>query len=195
MKGIENITGRILREADAEVAEIQRRTRNQAEDIAVSYDALCKSAREEALAAAREKAAELAGRADGTAALEHRKALLQEKQDLIDRAFQTAGEKLRALPADRQVELLARLAASTAQGGEALVLCQADRDAFGPDLVAAANALLGTKAPLTLSPETRPMLGGFVLKAGPVEQNCSYEVLLRARREEMALEVSKLLFQ
>ncbi len=197
MKGIENITARILREAEAEVEEIRRRTKNQVEDINVSYDAICKQARQEALDAAREKAAEQEQRSAGTEALEHRKALLQEKQDLIDRAFQAAGEQLRAMPPERQTEVLAGLAASAAQGTEALVLNPADRAAFGPALVERTNALLaeaGKPASVTLAPETRDMLGGFVLREGDVEQNLSFEVLLRSRREEMALEVSRLLF-
>jgi len=194
MKGIENITGRILQEADAEVAEIQRRTNNQVEDLRVSYDALCANTRQEALDAAREKAQETLSRGAGTAALEHRKALLQEKQELIDRAFAAAGERLRAMPAAEQVAVLSKLAAATAQGGETLILNAGDRAAFGAELVAAANERMGSKRPLTLAEETRPMLGGFVLKDGAVEQNCSFEVLLRSHREEMALEVSKLLF-
>ena len=194
MKGIENITGRILREADAEAAEIRSRTKQQVQELTAEYDARCAEVLREAEDAARARAAEVLSRTDGTAVLEHRKALLQEKQDLIDRAFTAAGETLRAKPAAEQVAMLSKLAAATARGGESQILNESDRAAFGADLVAAANVLAGEKRPLTLAAETRPMLGGFVLKDGAVEQNCSFEVLLRSHREAMALEVSKLLF-
>lgn len=197
MNGIENITARILREADEAAQAIEQRAINQAEEIRGSYDDLCKSARQEALDAAGEAAAEQALRGESAAALEQRKALLQEKQALIDQAFSAAGEQLRALPPERQVEFLSRLAAQAAQGNETVVLSPADRERIGPALVRQANERLrqlGKPGELTLSQETRDLQGGLVLQAGAVEQNFSFDVLLRSRREEMALEVSRLLF-
>ena len=47
---------------------------------------------------------------------------------------------------------------------------------------------------LTLSEETRPMRGGFVLSDGEVEVNCTFEALVRAQRERLEREVAEILF-
>jgi V/A-type H+-transporting ATPase subunit E len=60
--------------------------------------------------------------------------------------------------------------------------------------VAKANAALGGKGKLTLSDETRPIRGGFILVNGSVEVNCTFETLVRLQRGEIAGEVAKQLF-
>ena len=47
---------------------------------------------------------------------------------------------------------------------------------------------------LTLSEETRPMKGGFVLVDGDVEVNCAFETLVRLQREKLERDVARVLF-
>ena len=47
---------------------------------------------------------------------------------------------------------------------------------------------------LTLSEETRPLKGGFILSDGKVEVNCSFDTLVRLQKTETAGEVAKRLF-
>ena len=47
---------------------------------------------------------------------------------------------------------------------------------------------------LTLSEQTRPIRGGFVLSDGEVEVNCTFETLVRVRREKLEKEVADILF-
>ena len=47
---------------------------------------------------------------------------------------------------------------------------------------------------LTLSEETRPIRGGFILVDGPVEVNCSFETLLRIQREKLEKPAAEILF-
>ena len=47
---------------------------------------------------------------------------------------------------------------------------------------------------LTVSEETRPIRGGFILKNGRIEVNCAFETMIRAERERTAGAVAKLLF-
>lgn len=63
----------------------------------------------------------------------------------------------------------------------------------GKAVTTAAAAVKGTAA-LTLSQETRPIRGGFILREGKVEVNCAFETLVRLQRTEMAGEVAKALF-
>ena len=47
---------------------------------------------------------------------------------------------------------------------------------------------------LTLSEETRPMKGGFVLVDDDVEVNCAFETLVRLQREKLERDVARVLF-
>ena len=49
-------------------------------------------------------------------------------------------------------------------------------------------------AMLAVSEETRDISGGFILKDGRIEVNCTFDALVRAEREQTAGEVAKLLF-
>ena len=47
---------------------------------------------------------------------------------------------------------------------------------------------------LTLSEETRPIRGGFVMVDGDVEINCAFETLIQLQREKLEREVARVLF-
>ena len=126
-----------------------------------------------------------------SADMERRQMLLGAKQACIDEAFERAAEKLRNLPREEYIALLARIAAAADTGCEEIVLSAADRESIGADVVAAANA---GGASFTLSDETRELGGGLVLKKGKVEANCSFDTQLRQLRQEMASDVARVLF-
>ena len=47
---------------------------------------------------------------------------------------------------------------------------------------------------MTLSEETRPIRGGFIMVDGDVEVNCAFETLVRMQRERMERDVAAILF-
>ena len=57
-----------------------------------------------------------------------------------------------------------------------------------------ASALLAGTGMLTMAEDTRPMAGGLILRDDKVETNCSFEVLLRLQRDNLAAEVAGVLF-
>lgn len=66
--------------------------------------------------------------------------------------------------------------------------------AFLGKVVNSTTAMVTGTGMLTLSEETRPMKGGFVLVDGDVEVNCSFETLVRLQREKLEKEVDQVLF-
>ena len=56
------------------------------------------------------------------------------------------------------------------------------------------SALAQGTAMLTVSEETRAFSGGFILKNGRIEVNCTFDALVRSEREQTAGAVAKLLF-
>lgn len=61
-------------------------------------------------------------------------------------------------------------------------------------VVAGAAGLLTGAALLTVSQETRPMSGGFILREGDVEVSCTFDTLIRLQREKLAGQVAAVLF-
>ena len=61
-------------------------------------------------------------------------------------------------------------------------------------VITGASAVLSGTAMLTLSEETRPMDGGFILSDGAVEVNCTFDTLIRLQRGALSGEVAKVLF-
>ncbi len=66
--------------------------------------------------------------------------------------------------------------------------------AFLGKVVNSTTAMVTGTGMLTLSEETRPMKGGFVLVDGDVEVNCAFETLVRLQREKLEKEVDQVLF-
>ena len=66
--------------------------------------------------------------------------------------------------------------------------------AFLGKMVNSATAQITGTGLLTLSEETRPIQGGFILVDGPVEVNCSFEALLRLQREKLEKPAAEILF-
>ena len=193
MNGLEKINQRIRQDGSDEVAAIQAEAEGRVRSIRADYRAQIAQLEADASARRSQAVAERLERLSGSADMERRQMLLAAKQGCIDETFARAAKALENLPRQDYVALLARLAAENGNGDEELVLSAADRDAVGPAVGAAANALKPGAA-FTLSPESRDLGGGLVLKRGLVEVNCTFDTRLRQLRQEMATDVAQILF-
>ena len=194
MNGIEKITQRIDADTQAEIDRILADAREKAAEITGKYKSQA-DAEAVSLAAKNEKtAAEREERLVSVAQMESRKVTLAAKQEVVEKAYQLALEKLRTMPAERYTAVLADLLVQAAPNGRgAVIFAPEEKKRIGEAAVRAANARLnGGK--LTLSEETRPLKGGFILSDGKVEVNCSFDTLVRLQKTETAGEVAKRLF-
>lgn len=196
MNGIEKITARIEQEAQAEITELLAAARAQAEEIAAEAALRAQTEAAEILNRGRARAEERLSRLDSMTELECRKANLAAKQAVLQDAFRLALKKLCTLPEKEYIELLSDLAVkASSTGGEKLVFSQTDRARVGKAVVMAANEKLGAAGNLTLAEETRPISGGFILLDGAVEVNCGFDTMVWLRRDTLAGEVAKVLFE
>ena len=178
MNGIDTIIQRLNIDAKAETDALLEKARQEAADLA---------ARNERLAAEREE------RLISAAQMEARKTVLAAKQAVMEETYAKALEKLRNLSETRYVEVLTELLLQAAPHGVGEVLFSAqDRETVGQAAVDAANGKSGGK--LTLSGETAPIQGGFILKDGNVEVNCAFDTLVRLQKAETAGQVAQRLF-
>ncbi len=195
MTGIEKITQRIDADAQAEVSAILSRAQEQADATAQRYQAQADQLSAEALAKGETDAREREERLCSAAEMRARQLLLRTRQEMLDEAFRLALEKLQSLSQADMTELLARLAAQASSSGrEQVVLDEVTRAKCGPQVVARANELLGSKGKLSLAPEPGRFQGGLVLSDGGVEVNCAFPTLVRLARNQIAGEVAKVLF-
>lgn len=141
-------------------------------------------------------------RALKAASLEARKELLSEKRRMMSEVFDRAMVLMRNQTRDQCLGMLTDMALDAlGQLGadEALmILNDKDRSGMGEEILKSANDRLaspGEAKRLRLSEETREIEGGFVLKAGRVEVDNSFEALIDGRREELEDMVAEILFR
>ena len=225
MNGIDKITARIDADTQAEIDRILGDANAQAEAIAAKFRDQAKAEDVDLLSKSQRAAAEREERLISAAQMEARKSLLAVKQEMVERAYQRALEKLQSLPKEQYVELMAAmLVRASSTGREEVVFSPADQADAGKAAVARANELLAQEvapelplgdgvvanllnkvaagvsafaqgtAMLTVSEEARDISGGFILRDGRIEVNCTFDALVRSEREQTAGAVAKLLF-
>lgn len=195
MTGLEKIIAAIQREAQAEAQAVIDQANAEAlcirsEEKAKS-DALCA----EIEASAERQAAEIERASASAANLRRRRRLLEAKQEILSQTLEQALERLYGLPDEEYFSLLVRMASACAEpekGG--LLFCGRDLRRCPQDFAQRLDQALPEGAALAVCDETRPIDGGFILKYGEIEHNCSFRAIFDARREEMTDRMRDILF-
>lgn len=195
MKGTEKIIAHIRADAQAQCDAILAAAQEQCDAIRADYADKAAEAYAERIRQGVKSCADEGDSAARLARMEAKKELLALKQGMISRSFDLAGEKLRSLPEEEYVALLAKLAANASvTGDEEIVLNAADRARVGEAVVKAANEKLGERGALTLSPSTGAFDGGLILRRGNIEVNCTTALLVELCRGEMSAAIAGVLF-
>lgn len=194
MNGIERITARLDADTQAEIDRIRENAKAEAEKVAQGYRTQMESETAELRERSRRAAAEREERLVSAAQMEARKTALAARQEMVDKAYALALEKLCSLPEEQYIQTVAALLVQAAPDGKGeVIFSKEQRERVGTAAVALANSRLGSGT-LTVSAQTRPLKGGFILSNGRVEVNCSFDTLVRLQRAETAGEVAKRLF-
>ena len=193
MNGIEKITQRITADAQAEIDRVLGAAKEEAAQITARMTAEADAVAAELAAKNEKSAAEHEERLVSAAQMEARKVQLAAKQEMLEKAYERALEKLCAMPAEQYIAVLADLMVkASSTGTEAVIFSAEDREKVGKAAVEKANAASGKQ--MVLSDETQPIKGGFILKDQNVEVNCTFETLVRLQKAETAGAVAKKLF-
>ena len=195
MKGIEKITARIAADAESEVSAIRGESDRVVAGIRAEYDKKAQDTYAAILREGEKENEQRASRIDRTAQLDAKRTVLSMKQEMVSQAFALAEKKIAQMPeADYVAFLVRQVEKAASTGKEEIILNADDKAKCGAKLVEAANKALGAKGALTLSAETRPMTGGFILKQGDIEVNCTVDMMLELSRGELAAQVAEVLF-
>ena len=160
MNGIEKITGQIEADVQREIDDLTAQAQAQAAEILADYEARARAEAEATLKRGALAAAQREERLGDMA----RQVTLAAKQEMVERAFQRALEKLTSLPDAEYVSLLANLAAAGSRSGhEAVIFSQKDRARFGKQVVTLANDILARKVAPKLPEELTGSKAGAIL--------------------------------
>ena len=193
MNGIEKITQRITSDAQAEVDRILGDAREEAARITANYRAQADAEAQELADKNERAAAEQEERLISAAQMKASRLQLAAKQEMVEKAYIQALDKLCAMPKEQYVDVLAKLLVEASSSGkEEAVFSKEDREQVGKAAVEKANQISGKQ--LRLSEESLPIRGGFILKDKNVEVNCTFETLVRLQKAETAGAVVKTLF-
>jgi V/A-type H+-transporting ATPase subunit E len=219
MTGLEKVTGKILADAEADAFEILRKADAECAALRESREAACEAELEKLREAGDRECQSLIVRARSSAAMAKRNALLEARAAILDEAYATAEKQVRGMNSEQYLDLLQKMLRSALkrqlEGEEEsmrlygedispaayeVVLSSRDRASYGDKLLTAFRAGLGSRLPaavhakLGLAADTAEIDGGLILRAGPVETNCSLAMLMAENRRETEAKVNRILF-
>lgn len=196
MTGLDKIINQIDSEARAEADSIVQTAKGQAEDIIAE----AKAKAEEQCAAIVDKAREDAKLIDHIAAsgaeLSARNNRLAARQRAIADVLSDAESRLCRLPDEQYFAVLIQLARRYCQRGKGeIVLSEKDKKRMPDGFMKKLNEKIAGKfASLTLASDSADSGGGFILRYGGVEENCSFKALIEQQREQLSDKLSGMLF-
>ena len=183
----DKLIGRILGEAEADASA----ARDKAAESCRALQADCeKRIAERAEAAAASRDAAVKGVLDGArtrAELDGRKETLSVRRRILDEAFAAAARELNALTGQRREAILRRLLEKEAAPGDVVMPAGQDRELI-------AGLLEQVPQALTLSEEDAPFAGGFLLRGGSYEKDCSLDALMTELRLSEETNAARILF-
>ncbi len=193
--GAEEILARILENARQAGEKLLAAAAEKQEKILTEAELQADLIRRKTAEAYAAKAEATLHAATSAAELETRNRLLQERRSILDETLEKTVAHLRELPDAAYFDALLSLAARSAQSGEGILLLgDKDLKRLPGDFEIRLNGMLEAGKGLTVSREAVPVDGGFLLKYGDIEMNCSFSALLDARREELEDLVNRILF-
>lgn len=197
MTGLEKITDRILAEARAQADEIRGQAEEEAGAVLREAEESLLRLREEAKEREALVKKELEARARSSASLKKRQLILAAKQDMIREQLEKAHQSLLEMRAEEYFSFIEQMVRQSALPKEGEIrFSERDLkrlpDGFDKRLNQAAAERGGS---LKIGSEPAHVDGGFLLDYGGIEENCSFQALLTARRDECSDQIQKLLFE
>ncbi|MCK5596673.1 MAG: V-type ATP synthase subunit E, partial [Candidatus Eisenbacteria sp.] len=150
--------------------------------------------KKELRARAEQRAQEERNRITTLARLAGRRELLDEKQGLIDRVFDEAGNRIAAMKQAEYREFIRGFLKNTVESGDEEVLIGEGESRLDQAFLDSVSKELGKGGGLKLASDRRRMRAGFILRSGRVETNCALATILRDAREKLETDVAAILF-
>lgn len=198
MNGIDKITEKIISSALSVASEIIKTANEDAQNVLDRYNAEALEQKNNIARQSKQTGNDVIKHHDDLARLECRKQILVAKQSVLDDIFMEAFDKIRKLDRDEYIEFLSNMAAKySINGTDEMIFSEFDKKSFGDEIVNKTNYLLeksGKISSIVMSEEVRDIDGGFILKSGSIENNCTFKVLYDIARKELTTPIANILF-
>lgn len=190
MSGLEKILEQINKEATDTANETINSANNEAEKILKKAGEDAEAKRTEIVAQSKLDVASTAKQIQSVAAQTEKKKILVAKQEIIDGILDSTLDYLENLDTAEYFAIIDKMIEKYA-GTDAGIIQFNEKDlARIPD----STIDLAKQKNLTLSKETVDISGGFILGYGNIDENCSFDGLLLAKRESLQDKIGQILF-
>jgi V/A-type H+-transporting ATPase subunit E len=185
MTGLDKIIDEIITEARIEAGNILDEARAKAGEARKQALDQAGAQTRAAEAETDKRISELTAGREASYALRRRQAVLEARQAALSETLAAAGQALINLPDNEYFAFILKLAAARAEPGEGVLLFNArDRGRMPKDFQHLLNLALPEGKSLAVSDAAARIDGGFILKYGELEENCSFAAIFRDRRDE-----------
>ena len=198
MPGAEKLREKIIAQASEQADQVLNEARLRAEKIIAKAEQDAASRKNTILEKGRAQAEERGRRILTIAELDARKNVLTAKQELIEETFVEALARLQKMGKAKYQELIFPMLIDAVNSGqEEIIISPRDESNFTAEFLAKVNEAItkkGIEGKLIIAEEKREMQGGFILRAGDVEINSSFDSILRMMRDQLEPEIAAILF-
>lgn len=193
--GIDTILEDIRTEAEASASDILTAAGAKADAVMKEAAASADKAAEQLRKENDRRVEDVKSRSASALVLRRRQRVLSVKQELIASAMQQVTGAVDAMPADRYFKAILRMAAAAAHTGSGTIAFgEKDRQRLPADFAGQLEKELPAGAELKIADHTADIRDGFILTYSGIEENCSFDAILSARREEMQDLIAGILF-
>lgn len=196
MTGLEKIINQIQEDARRDADAVIAQAKENADEILTQARADAQKLQEEILKKSEKDIANYRKRAQSSADLKKRTAILKAKQDTISHMLEKAYEKVCSKDTKTYFDRIERMIRAYAQPA-AGVICFSQQDLdrmpkdFSDRIQAAAESVKGS---LTLSEKGIRIDNGFVLSYGGIEENCTLRAVFDMKKDDLTDKVHEMLF-
>lgn len=221
MRGLENITAKIVSDAENDARVKLSAASAECEKLRADYEKRADELRERMLSEAEAEAELRVQRAKAACAVSKRNAILSAKSESVDAAFSAAAAEVFAMDAEKYRALLVGLVCSALTNqvnaeknelenyGDAelctydsfeIAMNKSDLAAHGEAVIEGVRrASIGRLDPsvtekLSLSKKAANIDGGVIIKYGEMEINCSLSMIFSGLRASLESEIYNILF-
>ena len=197
MSNLNNITSKIIKDAEEKRDEILNAAQVESDSIIAKETKKAKNLEVELIEKAKIEAKARENRVISNARLKVRNNELKAKQDMISKVFEKAVERLNSLSTLEYKEYILRaLDSLDLEGTEILIISKKDEDVINNKfLLDLNNKLIGLGKKGKISILTNGNFDrGFILDRNGIQINNTFESLVKSLRSELELEVTKVLF-
>ena len=198
MSNLNNITSKIIKDAEEKRDEILNAAQVESDSIIAKETKKAKNLEVELIEKAKIEAKARENRVISNARLKVRNNELKAKQDMISKVFEKAVERLNSLSTLEYKEYILRaLDSLDLEGTEILIINKKDEDVINNKfLLDLNNKLIGLGKKGKISILTNGNFDrGFILDRNGIQINNTFESLVKSLRSELELEVTKVLFK